>query len=217
MFANSKKIVSNQEDVHEHLETIVSKHLQSPYQKPFQQHNLQAFDRLMEFIKSQSFEQLILDSCCGTAVSSRFLAQQNPNAVVVGVDQSLHRLNKNKEPLDNLILLQANCEDIWRLCCSKKICFDKHYILYPNPWPKKNQLKRRWHGHPVFSCLPKLAEQTILRSNWEIYLQEFSLAWSLINRKESELTLLNVENPMTAFEHKYACSGHPLYELTCLA
>lgn len=157
---------------------------------------------------------MILDSCCGTGMSTRLLAESHPSSLIIGVDQSSHRLEKfSGERLDNSVLLQANCEDVWRLCVENNIAFDEHYILYPNPYPKSVHLKRRWHGHPVFPFLKPLAKKTILRSNWKLYLDEFAYAWDVLTGKYFEVTEVDTRNPMTLFEKKYSASGQKLYEL----
>ena len=212
----SRSVTSNQSGIHENLELIVSKHLKSKYRKPIQDHNREAFATIQKAIAESPAKSVILDSCCGTGASSIYFAQKNPNSLVVGVDQSYKRLNKKDEERfipQNCLLLRANCEDIWRLCVDNKIEFSQHFILYPNPWPKSEHLKRRWHGHPVFSYLPKLSPYTELRSNWPVYLEEFSLSWQLATNIDSQLNEMAIVEPITLFEKKYSQSGQKLYQL----
>lgn len=215
---NSRSIQSEQSKPHLHLSETVLKHINNEYRKPFQKHNLASFEKLQSILIMQSHKPLILDSCCGTGMSTSRIAQQYPNAFVIGIDRSETRLNReNNEfftPAENSILIQANCEDFWRLCVKNKIIFEKHFILYPNPYPKNEHLKKRWHGHPVFPYLKLLAKQTILRSNWRMYLEEFSLAWEILT--SSNVPLISSFNPeayMTLFERKYVESGQKVYEL----
>ncbi|MCW9015956.1 MAG: hypothetical protein OQJ89_03265, partial [Kangiellaceae bacterium] len=202
--------------IHQNLDDLVQKHVKTDYRKPYQEHNLEAFYLLQKQIKSSTYQNLILDSCCGTAMSSFKLAEQNPSSLIVGVDQSIHRLSKDgneeKRP-DNCLLLRANCEDLWRLCLENNITFEKHYILYPNPWPKSVHLKRRWHGHPVFPVLKNLAKRTELRSNWRLYLEEFAVAWKLLTSREFTVDSLKLDVSLTLFEKKYSASGQALYQL----
>lgn len=213
---HSKPVTSNQDEIHPRLNYVVQRHINSPYLKPFQKHNLKAFDAFLMEIEKGNFDYLILDSCCGTGMSSFALAKQNPSALVVGVDQSYVRLNKDRkgEPIPtNCLMLQANCEDIWRLCDYAGIRFKAHYILYPNPYPKSEHLQRRWHGHPAFPFLKDLAETTILRSNWKMYLDEFNQAWQCLTGPGFDVKELVVNEPLTLFECKYAKSGQVVYEL----
>ena len=91
---DSKAIVTNQPGVHEKLVEIVNKHIAHPSQKPIQAHTQEAFDEINEIVQAFSGE-VILDSCCGVGQSTRLLAKQNPKALVIGVDKSAHRINRN--------------------------------------------------------------------------------------------------------------------------
>ncbi|MCO7226925.1 tRNA (guanosine(46)-N(7))-methyltransferase TrmB [Pleionea sp. CnH1-48] len=220
MFANSKEVSSNQSGLYEHLEKVVCRHRDSEYKKPIQAHNHEAFEQLVVWIDGRS-KPLIMDSCCGTGMSTVNLAKQHPEHLVVGVDQSKVRITKpgsgGEDVPDNCLFLRANCEDVWRLCIEANLLFEKHYILYPNPWPKADHFKRRWHGHPVFSYLPRLSPYIHLRSNWPVYLAEFAKAWSLLGYTEYAVEELEVGSPLTLFEHKYHESGQHLYQLTVTA
>ena len=59
----------------------------------------------------------------------------------------------------------------------------KHYILYPNPWPKAKHVQRRWHGSAVFPQIIAVGQEIILRSNWLLYLEEFQLAAEVLSFK----------------------------------
>lgn len=82
----------------------------------------------------------------------------------------------------NLLLLRADLVDLWILA-SRENAWDvrEHFILYPNPYPKRSQLRARWHGHSVFPVLLGLGGNITLRSNWEAYLHEVCHAVLAIN------------------------------------
>ena len=80
-------------------------------------------------------------------------------------------------------MLQANLIDFWRLSVQTEWRLQKHYLLYPNPWPKKKHLQRRWHGHPVFPSILELGGELELRTNWKIYADEFNQAVNLLLTK----------------------------------
>ena len=102
---DSKVIISNQEGIHEKLEEVVKRHLTHPFQKPYQKHTQEAFSQMdalvQAFIKENPEADIILDACCGVGQSTRILAKQNPQALVIGVDKSDHRINRNVEGFDS--------------------------------------------------------------------------------------------------------------------
>ncbi len=217
-----KEIDSPQDGIHRNLKKIVEKHIAHSFQQPIRRHNAQIFESLSKIATSCSASKRILDSCCGTGLSSHQLAAQFTEHMVIGIDQSEARLEKqhNHRAADsatNLHFFRCNCEDIWRLCVEAGITFDTHTIFYPNPYPKSTQVKRRWHGHAVFPYLPQLARKTIVRSNWRLYLEEFAYAWELVSGLQSSIQEIQVQTPMTLFEKKYSESGQAVFELTLLS
>ena len=210
----SRRIESAQTAAYARLPEIVNKHIEFSYRKPFQDHNLQAFSRLVERL-SKHTGPCILDSCCGTGMSSYQLAHLFPDTLVVGIDRSGARLargiNRQTEKRENCLLLHADCEDLWRLCALENIVFTRHTVFYPNPYPKNEHFKRRWHGHPVFPILAQLSKTLELRSNWQLYLQEFSVAWQILTGGPGLLSQFEPERYMTLFEQKYHQSGQALF------
>lgn len=77
---------------------------------------------------------------------------------------------------DNVILVRAELVHFWRLWWQHGLVAEQHYLLYPNPYPKKSRLKQRWYAHPSFPLLLLVSagNPLILRSNWKQYLQEFA-------------------------------------------
>lgn len=90
---------------------------------------------------------------------------------------------------------------------------ERHYLLYPNPWPKKAQLGRRWHGHPVFPTIVALGGVVECRSNWQTYIDEFGAALTQLTGKvvTTEVVPDDPAGPLTPFEEKYRRSGHRLW------
>ena len=223
MPGDSKVIVTNQSGLHEKLDEVVNKHLSNQFQKPFQQHTKQAFTEIDAIV--QQFEgEIILDACCGVGQSTRILAQQNPDALVIGVDKSAHRLNRNVEQIkleddvvtaENYHLIRADLNDFYRLVLAAKWPVTRHYVLYPNPWPKSKHLQRRWHGSGVFPQMIKIGQQIILRSNWLIYLQEFLQAAEIAGLTGEIESFVSAE-PLTPFEAKYQASGQQCWQLVLI-
>ena len=129
-------------------------------------------------------------------------ATRNVHTMVLGVDRSLARLSRNREgsgfpnasghadspplmqPFDmsttnntSAWLMRADLVDLWRLLYQHNIAVHEHYLLYPNPYPKKSRWNLRWYGQACFPLLFLLQSQVIvLRSNWYDYLAEFLAA-----------------------------------------
>jgi tRNA (guanine-N7-)-methyltransferase len=152
----------------------------------------------------------VLDSFCGTGHSTAALAQRHPHHLVVGIDKSAHRLAKRPEQPDNSILLHAECEDIWQLLLQQGIAPDFHYLLYPNPWPKAGHFQRRIHGSPAVRLLLELGGRVELRSNWQLYVEEFGVALHLAGYPGT-VQRLAFQDPITLIERKYQASGHELW------
>ena len=178
--SNSKAISSNQDDLHDKLEAVVKRHLASPFRRPFPDFSVEAFTQASEWLSQQSTTKLILDSYCGVGESTVALAKRHPDAAIIGLDKSLHRLDKHDEHYrdseNNYLLLRADVDDFWRLAAQAGWQLDHHYLFYPNPWPKSQHLKRRCQGSPLFPTLLQLGGHIELRSNWDIYVKEFAQA-----------------------------------------
>lgn len=172
-------------------------------------------------------------------MSTGSLAERYSDANIIGIDRSIHRLQKTTavknnlaEIAENACLIQAELVDFWRLALAANWRLERHTILYPNPYPKSAHMQRRWHGHGVFPTLMQLGGEIELRSNWPLYLEEFSAAVAAYN----DIRLASLENseprqdirpkaiglvetiaadqPLTLFEKKYRDSGQTLYRLT---
>ena len=210
----SPHISSNQQDCHPDLDSVVDKHMRYEFQKPLLPHNKEAFSIANDIYRQHS-DNFILDSGCGIGESTYHLAQDNPDAFVLGIDQSAHRLGLNNDWVlpNNALLLRADLIDFWRLAVASNWKLTKHYLLYPNPWPKKKHLTRRWHGHPVFPDILKLGGQLELRSNWKIYVDEFSYAIDKILTINMQVKQWIPETTITPFERKYSEGKQPLFRL----
>lgn len=217
MQANSRQPTSAQTGIHEQLAGLLERHRRTDFWKPFADYNRAAFDASMERrARLAPQAPLILDACCGVGASSIALARAFPNHYVIGVDQSASRLARQIEGKregwpDNLDLVRADLVDYWRLLRAEGIRLDRHYLLYPNPWPKIGHLSRRWHGHPVFPEMLALGGVLECRSNWRIYVEEFCFAIAALTGKQLVCEAYLAESPLTPFERKYRDSGHALW------
>lgn len=214
MYANSTIPESAQQGIHEALVARVSKHLHESFRKPYTDYNLAAYQQALAGWDGHA--PLILDAGCGVGHSTIQLARQFPDAWVMGVDQSEDRLNRRKPYPDalmpkNMVLVRADLVDFWRLLGDDGHRLARHYVLYPNPWPKIGHLTRRWHAHPVFPAMLRLGGLFECRSNWSIYIDEMACALQLATGKTALVETFEAPSPLTPFERKYRDSGQMLY------
>ncbi|HET6564220.1 MAG TPA: hypothetical protein VFG52_02305 [Xanthomonadales bacterium] len=161
---------------------------------------------------------MIFDSGCGTGQSTRDIAAAYPDCWIIGIDQSAHRLARTGScqfpyRMENAIWVRAELASFWFLARQAGWKLQRHYLLYPNPWPKASQLKRRWHGHPVFPCLTELGGALEMRCNWEIYAQEFAAAVSQVRGIDVAVEEALPDRISSAFEAKYRNSGLALFRV----
>ena len=215
MHSNSRPVISSQTGIHEHLASIVAKHAATEFKKPLAPYNRTAFSESIASWKADGEKPLILDAGCGVGLSTLHLATQFPDHFVIGVDQSAHRLARNiwwtGDLPRNCIRIRADLVDYWRLMQASGIRLARHYLLYPNPWPKIGQLNRRWHGHPVFPSVVALGGILECRSNWQVYVEECAAALQQLTCKPVLCERYETASPITPFERKYLASGHMLW------
>ncbi len=188
------------------------RHLRHPWQSPIRGYSRRAFDKLAESLESGM--PLVLDSGCGTGASTALLASRHADSLVIGVDKSAARLARATGVPDNARLVRAELADFWRLAGQAGWRLAHHYLLYPNPWPKPGHLQRRWHAHPAFPDLLTLSGRLELRSNFELYVDEFARALALAGVDDVNVVSFSADEPISPFERKYARSGHRLFRLT---
>lgn len=213
----SRPVCSNQTGAHEDLVRFLNRHRDAEFRKPLAQHTRQAFAAVRHAV-AVSAAPIVLDSGCGTGRSTLQLAAAYPGHLIIGIDKSSHRLLRSAQPgrtrPENVLFVRANLIDFWRLAAAEGWEVDRHYLLYPNPWPKRCHLMRRFHAHPVFFQLMQLGRYFELRSNWEIYLAEFSQAVAYLTGRQFAVQRFQPAPPyLTLFEQKYARSGQALYRL----
>ena len=203
-----------QQRVNQDLRRVVGKHLVSPWLRPVAGHTARAFATIYGQVEA-STKPLILDSCCGAGDSTRYLALQFPDALVIGIDKSAQRLQRYRySQAQNCLIVQADANDFWRLAVAAGWQPTRHYLLYPNPYPKTSQLRKRWYGSPAFPSLLALGGVLIVRSNWSVYIEEFALALEVAGYAASHQAVAAAQG-ITTFETKYAERGHRLFELLC--
>jgi len=238
--SGARSVTSNQESVHKDLAKIVRKYARTQYMRPIALHTQEAFDEAREKICTWDRRSdiasipVVLDSGCGTGESTIHLARKFPDCAVIGIDKSEARVGKgfgtrnaDAEGIPpNAFWIRAELLDFWRLVLDSHWNVRYHAVYYPNPWPKQSEGTRRFHMHPIFPTMMQLAPVTELRTNWEIYAQEFRDAVNILGEESrsipeleslrgirAELSPLQPDSPETAFERKYAAAGQPLWRV----
>ncbi|MDP5030097.1 MAG: SAM-dependent methyltransferase [Paraglaciecola sp.] len=210
----ARSIDTNQAGVHQNLQKVVEKYLNSHSLKPLSAHTQAAFMTTKEWLGPWQGE-LIFDSCCGVGESTSLIASAHPHAKIIGIDKSAARIDKHHSyagDSSNYLLVRADLHDFWRLAVLEGWQLSKHFILYPNPYPKSSQLQNRWYASSAFPDILKLAGQLEVRSNWQLYIEEFKLALKVAGIKASTQAY-KADTPMTPFERKYWHSGQSSWQL----
>jgi len=212
MHGNSTRVSSSQNAIHPRLRDTVRRHLAHPWRAPLRSSTVELALRL------KSYPNLVLDLGCGTGESTHEIAKLHPEATVIGIDQSAHRLRRLAGELgfSEPAQVQLIREDAYALLVALsqlQVAVSKCYLLYPNPWPKSEHLKRRWHGHPAFAALLQVSARLELRSNWPLYVDEFAAALDVAGYPHVQRRPLTEPLGLTPFERKYAASGHALFQL----
>lgn len=215
---------SSQTGIHPRLEDTLQRHLARPWAQPLHRPTVSAYRLLSTEYELSPGQPFILDSGCGTGQSTRNLADLYPGLPVIGVDQSAVRLAKSGlsegyARSGNCILLRAELATFWRLLLTDGLIPVMHFLLYPNPWPKPDHLKRRWHGHPVFPVLLSLGGVIEMRCNWELYAREFAHAARLASGSAIEVKPYTAkaaagDSSSSPFEKKYLQRRHALFSVT---
>lgn len=95
--------------------------------------------------KSLQAKKIILEIGCSNAHFLADLAEKNPDYFFIGMDWKYKILYKgahciNKKKLKNILLVRMHAQDAPALF-EKEL--DEAWMFFPDPWPKKAQLKHR--------------------------------------------------------------------------
>lgn len=202
---------TSQREVSPNLLPLLHKYQRGIFLRPFPSHQRQAFSSIVDFIAEKG-RPIIVDSGCGTGLSSINLALHFPDHLVVGIDKSLARLQKAYEVPENCLLVRADYFDMWRLFKDEGVLASKHFMLYPNPWPKIGHLKRRFYAHPAFFSMATLSPYFEMRCNWELFVNEAKVAFDFLGF-DTVIDQIIVSNPLSLFERKYQQSQCRLFRL----
>jgi tRNA (guanine-N7-)-methyltransferase len=217
----SRQVSSAQKKAHPGLLALLDRQRRRDWSQPLHQPSVIAFQALQKVMAGMS-RKIVLDSGCGTGQSTKILARAWPDCTVIGVDKSLDRLSRTGATAyphveENAVWIRAELTSFWRLALQARWDLERHYMLYPNPWPKPAQLQRRWHAHPVFPDVLRLGGRLEMRCNWEPYALEFALAVNHLLGVHIKPGTPPAEPALSPFERKYRQSGHRLYSVVVSA
>lgn len=165
---------------------------------------------------------ILLDAGCGTGESTEHWARRYPEHWILGIDRSAHRLAKatargtatpDRGPRPGQPwFIRADLGDWYRLAAAAGWRLDRHFVLYPNPYPKAGQRNRRWPWSPVFPAMLALGGHLTLRTNWRTYAEEWAEALGRLTGRWARVRPCTKDAPVTRFEAKYA-RNQTLYEV----
>jgi tRNA (guanine-N7-)-methyltransferase len=217
----SKFVTSNQAGIHDKLDSILKRYSRENYIRPIAEFSHKTFNELLDWINSFDSRSVMLDMGCGTGQSSYELAKMYPENLVIGIDKSINRIDRNNDfkyqlPV-NVKIVRGELLDLWYLFFQASklnlLTIEKQYILFPNPWPKKKHVKLRFHANPIFPFILALSQNIELRTNWKIYAEEFLFACKFYGVKKVTTRQYIPKNVISSFELKYLESDHHLYKV----
>jgi tRNA (guanine-N7-)-methyltransferase len=211
----SRPVASDQSAPHPRLPGLIRRYRANPHRRPQDDRFTRLFAELDRLIADQGL-RVVLDSGCGTGLSSRALAQRFPKCLVIACDRSAARLRKASGGIsrpDNLRIIRADLPALWAHARTTGWPVLHHFLLYPNPWPKPRHLTRRWHANPAMADLLALGGTFEMRTNWALYADESAQAIGCWTGLKVSAELFRPELPLSAFERKYQRSGHALFRV----
>ncbi|MBO4309815.1 MAG: tRNA (guanosine(46)-N7)-methyltransferase TrmB [Lachnospiraceae bacterium] len=151
------------------------------------------------------------------------LASQNPDINYIGIEKYssvlLRAIQKMEEnPLDNLIFIRMDAEDITEVFQDKEI--DRIYLNFSDPWPKDRHAKRRLESRQFLERYKKILKdggliefKTDNNDLFDFALEEVEAAgWKMLSftRDLHNDDVLSEGNVMTEYEEKFSAMGNPI-------
>jgi len=151
-------------------------------------------------------------------------AKEHPDINYIGLEQNASivaiALSKMEEELDNLILINANANEIDSIFDHE---IDLLFLNFSDPWPKKRHAKRRLTSElflPIYDKIFK-GRKRIIQKTDNINLFEYSL----VSLSKYGYTLIDVsldlhstdkENSITEYEKKFSAKGYKINYLEAI-
>lgn len=150
------------------------------------------------------------------------MAKKHKNINFIGLELDDNQIatalkNVSKENLSNLVMINANAEDLVSLF-GKEI--DTIYLTFSEPWPKRQDEKKRFthlNYLKIYDRVFKKDKHIILKTDNKILfassLESLSAYWYVFNKVSLDLhhDERGIENVMTDFEKQYFKEGRSIY------
>lgn len=164
---------------------------------------------------------------CGVGLHPIRYATENPDRYLVAIEHTRMKFEKfagrleHHAPFANLHAVHADAVE-WITHFVPKASVDRYFFLYPNPWPRPRDERRRWYAMPFMEKVietMKPGATLELATNEPFYAEgarEFlTQEWGLKLISDAELRAneLGAFKPRTHFERKYLARGQVCFNL----
>lgn len=173
---------------------------------------------------------LDLEIGCGVGWHPIQYARENPDRFLVAIEhtrtrfESFERRTFRHPELKNLMAIHADAVE-WVTHALGPQSIERIFLLYPNPYPKRSDLNKRWHAMPFMGRLLsvlKTGGEVLLVTNERFYFEEarefLGEQWKMQIQVALEFTHATAPEgtPRTHFEKKYLARGETCFELRAL-
>ena len=157
----------------------------------------------------------------------RFLigeAEANPDRNYVGIEWAnkycqLCASRAAGRKMTNIRFLRDDAVHTFKMAISDR-CLEAVYVLFPDPWPKKRQLKRRTIQAPFLDQVArtvKVGGKLVLATDHAEYFEQMVEVTAAHPKIQQVLKLVGEEarTGVTNFEVKYRAEGRVIHNLDC--
>lgn len=170
---------------------------------------------------------LDLEIGCGVGWHPIQYAQNHPKRYLIAIEHTRAKFAafssrlRAHSAISNLLPVHADAI-AWTTHFLDPNSLDRIILMYPNPFPKKKDLNKRWYAMPFMSHLLKCLKtngELLLVTNEKFYMDEaslyFSKVWGLAQVEFTQFSAVTVPGgrPRTHFEKKYLNRGETCFQL----
>ena len=166
---------------------------------------------------AMSYEKIILEIGFGNGENTTFLADKNPNTLIVASEVYLSGIGSllNSIAQNSLNNIKIYDEDVRELILNlPKDIFDAVFIICPDPWPKVRHHKRRLIKHDFLKVLAKVLKKdgTIyISTDWGNYAESIEEEIEKTKEHFSHKRISNEDMPITRFQQRAINEGRSIH------